>query len=805
MSAMSRFAAGSRRIYAPSQHHDGPSGPLSGRVPSGHGRPGLAPSALEPARRRDQPVPAPARPQPGGLVPVGPGGAGAGEPLDRPIFLSIGYAACHWCHVMERESFEDEATAAYLNAHFVAIKVDREERPDIDAALHGRGAGHDRPGRLADERLPDARRPAVLRRHLLPRHAAARPAVVPPGARGRAPRVGRAARRARGVGRAAGRGARRAAAGRLGGRGPAAARRPGGGGRGRRSSAFDPRNGGWGRRAQVPAADDDRVAAAAPRGRRRPAPAGDRAPAAWTRWPAGGIHDQLGGGFHRYATDAHWLVPHFEQMLYDNAQLARVYAHAWALTGDAALPRDRDRARSTTCCASCATPEGGFAASQDADTEGEEGATFVWSAAEIREVLGDDAALFAAAYGATDEGNWEGHTILSRVRGDAELAERFGLAAGGGGRAAGGGAAAAHARRAARPQPARDDKVLAAWNGLAIARARGCVTGARCAGSPGWTRTRRVPRRGRGGGGRGRSRAARRRTAGSGVRGRTAERTARRRARGLREPRRGPARPVRGDVDERWFTPPSAWRTRSSRGSPTRPAASSTPRTTGSRSSSGPRASRTTPMPSGGAMAATVLLRLAALTGEGRYRERGGAGARDRGAVPLPLPDGVRAVAVRPRAGPRGITEVAIIGARSDDETARLLARRGPRVPPVPRPGGVRDAGGVRGAAAGGAVRAPRAGDGVRVPRLRVPPAGPRAGGARRATGRVVTGAVIVRARPGRRAGGGGGARGGGVPDAAGMEEDEGYLAHVRDAPAGGRPRSTCWSRSTVEAGSSGA
>ncbi len=183
---------------------------------------------------------------------------------------------------------------------------------------------------------------------------------------------------------------------------------------------------------------------------------------------AGGVRDQLGGGFHRYSTDAHWLVPHFEQMLYDNAQLARVYVHAWQLTGD---PAYRDVATATLdyLLRELRVDGGGFAASQDADTDGVEGATFTWSAAEVREILGDDAPLFAAAYGVTDAGNWEGRTILSRVRGDAELGERFGLAQG---------VVAdrlAHARstllvrRAQRPQPARDDKVLAAWNGLAIA------------------------------------------------------------------------------------------------------------------------------------------------------------------------------------------------------------------------------------------------------------------------------------------------------------------------------------------------
>ena len=173
----------------------------------------------------------------------------------------------------------------------------------------------------------------------------------------------------------------------------------------------------------------------------------------------GGIRDQLGGGFHRYATDAIWLVPHFEQMLYDNAQLARVYVHAFALTGDV---RYREVAVGTLdyMIRELRRDDGSFAASQDADTEGVEGATFTWTAAEIREVLGDEAPLFTAAYDVSDDGNWEGRTILRRItpRGDADQEVRL--------------AAARErllSRRAARPQPARDDKALAAWNGLAIA------------------------------------------------------------------------------------------------------------------------------------------------------------------------------------------------------------------------------------------------------------------------------------------------------------------------------------------------
>jgi uncharacterized protein YyaL (SSP411 family) len=181
----------------------------------------------------------------------------------------------------------------------------------------------------------------------------------------------------------------------------------------------------------------------------------------------GGLRDQLGGGFHRYATDAIWLVPHFEQMLYDNAQLARVYLHAWALTGEA---RFRNVATDTLTyiLRRLTTDNGAFASSEDADTEGEEGATFTWRADEIREALGDDAALFAAAYGVTEQGNWEGVTILSRGRGTADLASDFALSAAEVERRLADARTKLLLRRDQRPQPARDDKALASWNGLAI-------------------------------------------------------------------------------------------------------------------------------------------------------------------------------------------------------------------------------------------------------------------------------------------------------------------------------------------------
>jgi uncharacterized protein YyaL (SSP411 family) len=229
-------------------------------------------------------------------------------------------------------------------------------------------------------------------------------------------------------------------------------------------ATFDARNGSWGGAPKFPQPMTLEYLL-------RRSAGGDRRFGALTQFTLekmadGGIHDQLGGGFHRYATDPAWLVPHFEQMLYDNAQLARVYLHAWASTGD---ERFRDVAVGVLeyLLRELALPDGSFASSQDADTEGVEGLTFVWTAAEVRDVLGDAAEPFMAAYGVTDEGNWEDRTILSRVWPDIHTpppsredpAFEAGLADA---------RAKLLARRAGRSQPARDDKALAAWNGLAI-------------------------------------------------------------------------------------------------------------------------------------------------------------------------------------------------------------------------------------------------------------------------------------------------------------------------------------------------
>jgi uncharacterized protein YyaL (SSP411 family) len=395
--------------------------------------------------------------------PWGPDALARAKLLDRPIFLSIGYAACHWCHVMERESFEDEATAAFLNSRFVAIKVDREERPDLDQiymsavqALTGGG------GWPMSVFLTPEGRPFYGGTYFPPV-----PAHGLPSFQQLLQGMDRAWREQRGD--------LEQSAAALVGQIQASSRNAAGGTAptpdmldatvGLIERGFDATNGGWGGAPKFPQPMTvefllRRAAARDPR-------ALSMARRTLDRMADGGLRDQLGGGFHRYATDAIWLVPHFEQMLYDNAQLARAYLHAWAFTGDT---RYRDVATGTLdyLLRELATADGGFAASQDADTDGVEGATFTWTAEEVRDALGDDAAAFSTAYGVTEAGNWEGVTILSRVRPTAELATLYRQPPA----EVDAQLAAARTRllerRGKRPQPARDDKALAAWNGLAI-------------------------------------------------------------------------------------------------------------------------------------------------------------------------------------------------------------------------------------------------------------------------------------------------------------------------------------------------
>ncbi len=358
--------------------------------------------------------------------PWGPEALERARTLDRPIFLSIGYAACHWCHVMERELFEDPTTAAYLDEHFVAIKVDREERPDLDAvymdavqAMTGSGGWPMSVFLAPDGRpfyggtyFPNTRRhgmPAFL--DVLEGVASAwreRRGEVESSATSLAAHVARSVPLSDGevtldpsfLDTAVG----------------------------ALEDGFDALHGGWGSAPKFPQPMAiDFLLRRAAAGDPRALPIAGRA---LERMAAGGIFDQLAGGFARYATDAAWLVPHFEKMLYDNAQLARVYLHAWALTCDPAHLRVAT-ATLDFVAREMTLPDGVFGASLDADTGGEEGATYTWTADEVREVL-DEAGLdqawplVAEAYDVTQAGNWEGRVILRRVATDTGLVERYG-------------------------------------------------------------------------------------------------------------------------------------------------------------------------------------------------------------------------------------------------------------------------------------------------------------------------------------------------------------------------------------------
>ncbi|MEK0085440.1 thioredoxin domain-containing protein [Benzoatithermus flavus] len=375
---------------------------------------------------------------------------------NKPILLSIGYAACHWCHVMAHESFENPDIAALMNRHFVNIKVDREERPDLDAvyqqalALMGQQGGwpltmflspdgepfwggtyfppeprYGRPGfpqileqvaelwRSGNERI-QSNRDAIAQ--ALRRLSAPMPGEMP------TPELAEEVAR-------------------------------------QLADQFDTIHGGIGDAPKFPQAPilrliwDTSLRTGDPTLRHRIVHT-------LNRISQGGIYDHLGGGYARYAVDAAWLVPHFEKMLYDNAQLFELLGSAWAATGE---PLFRARAEETVGWLTREMMvEGAFASSLDADSEGEEGKFYVWDAAEIDRLLGPDARAFRLAYGVTAAGNWEGKNILHRLH-------EPGLPAGA--------AAERLARcrqvlleaRETRVRPGRDDKVLADWNGLMIA------------------------------------------------------------------------------------------------------------------------------------------------------------------------------------------------------------------------------------------------------------------------------------------------------------------------------------------------
>jgi uncharacterized protein YyaL (SSP411 family) len=361
-----------------------------------------------------------------------------------PVLLSVGYAACHWCHVMAHESFEDDQTAAYLNEHYVSVKVDREERPDVDAvymqattAMTGHGGwpmtcvlDHDGNPFFAGTYFPDQPR------HGQPSFRQILQAIVDAweNQADEVQRVGATLRehlqqQARLESGLIDEATLDAAVDLLG-------------------REFDPVAAGFGNAPKFPPSmvlefllrhgSDEALSMAG---------------ATLEAMARGGIHDQLGGGFARYSVDRGWVVPHFEKMLYDNAQLLAVYAEwgtdvgVWAAEGIADF-----------LLAELRTPEGGFASALDADSEGEEGTFYVWTPQQLTDVLGpDDGPWAAGLLGVTDSGTFERGTSTLQMREDPDDLERwFDVQR------------RLRDARSLRARPARDDKVVAAWNGLAI-------------------------------------------------------------------------------------------------------------------------------------------------------------------------------------------------------------------------------------------------------------------------------------------------------------------------------------------------
>ena len=384
---------------------------------------------------------------------------------DRPIFLSVGYSACHWCHVMERECFEEPSIAAIMNLHFVNIKVDREERPDLDQiymgavqAMTGHGGWP-----MSVFLTPDGQ-PFFGGTYFPPtdrRGMAGFPRVLESVAKAWSDRredlltsaeqmtaqlqeIGTVARAENPLDFAILNNAYKSLA-----------------------RAFDPRHGGFGDAPKFPHAMDLRVLLRH-HVRTQDPHALHMVKLSLDKMARGGIYDHLGGGFARYSTDDRWLVPHFEKMLYDNALLATVYLEAYQLTHDAEFARV---ARETLdyIVDHMVEPEGGIAATEDADSEGVEGKFYVWSLEEIESILGlDRAKAFAYVYDVTKAGNWEHSTILNMHKPLEQAAALLGLDVHELRKALDDDRAKLFAVRALRIPPAKDTKVLVAWNGMMI-------------------------------------------------------------------------------------------------------------------------------------------------------------------------------------------------------------------------------------------------------------------------------------------------------------------------------------------------
>ncbi|MFF2468077.1 thioredoxin domain-containing protein, partial [Streptomyces mirabilis] len=379
-----------------------------------------------------------------------------------PVLLSVGYSSCHWCHVLARESFEDEQIAAYMNAHFVNVKVDREERPDVDAvymeavqAATGQGGWP-----MTVFLTPDAE-PFYFGTYFppAPRHGMPSFRQVLEGVRGAwTDRRGEVAEVAGKIVRDLAEREMSFGSGEVPGEEDLAGALLG------LTREYDASRGGFGGAPKFP---PSMVIEFLLRHHARTGSEGALQMAQDTceRMARGGIYDQLGGGFARYSVDREWVVPHFEKMLYDNALLCRVYAHLWRTTGSE-LARRVALETADFMVGELRTNEGGFASALDADSDDGtgrhvEGASYVWTPRQLREVLGaEDGELAARYFGVTEEGTFEeGSSVLQLPQQD-ELFDAEKVA---------GIRRRLLAARAERPAPGRDDKIVAAWNGLAVA------------------------------------------------------------------------------------------------------------------------------------------------------------------------------------------------------------------------------------------------------------------------------------------------------------------------------------------------
>src|SRR5919112_760373 len=384
---------------------------------------------------------------------------------DKPVLLSVGYSACHWCHVMERESFEDDETARMMNEHFVNVKVDREERPDIDSIYmaavqaltrHGgwpmtvfltpdgapfyggtyfpptpsRGMPSFQQLLLSIVEAYENRREEVLQnaRAVSDYLRASSAAVMPEAEASGIELLDRAA--------------------------------------GSLLSQLDRRFGGFGGAPKFPQAMNLEVLLRHHRTGERSAL--DGVELTCRQMAQGGIYDQLGGGFSRYSVDAYWLVPHFEKMLYDNALLSRLYLETYQATGDAFYRRIAEETLDYVL-RDMTSEEGGFYSAEDADSEGEEGKFYVWTLEELEAALDPDEASLAARYwDVTERGNFEGKNILHVARPPEAVADEFGLLPEELGPRIARIRAKLFAVREERVRPGRDEKILAAWNGLML-------------------------------------------------------------------------------------------------------------------------------------------------------------------------------------------------------------------------------------------------------------------------------------------------------------------------------------------------